>query len=84
MPSEHKTYYDLGMDALVTLCSENLNVIMAWPWMLWRSYALRTRTLLRFGAGCSNDRMLLEHEIMKWFGHGCSGCSRVSWFGHGC
>ena len=25
----------LGMDALVTVCSWNRNVIMAWAWMLW-------------------------------------------------
>ena len=29
----HEHYYALGMDALVTVCSWNMNVIMVWPWM---------------------------------------------------
>ena len=33
-----------------------------WARMLWSSYALRTRTLLWFGHGCSGHRMLSEHE----------------------
>ena len=32
---EHERYYDLGMDALVIVCSRNTNVIMVWAWMLW-------------------------------------------------
>ena len=43
---KHERDYALGMDALVTVCSWNTNVIMKWAWMLWQSYALETRTLL--------------------------------------
>ena len=59
---EHERYHGLGMDALVTVCSWNTNVIMVWAWTLWSSYALGTRTLLWFGHGRSGHRMLLEHE----------------------
>ena len=59
---EHERNYGLGMDALDTVCSWNTNGIMVWAWMLWILYTLRTRTALRFGHGCSGDRMLLEHE----------------------
>ena len=31
---EHELYYGLGMDALVTVCWWNANVIMVWAWML--------------------------------------------------
>ena len=31
---EHRRYYGLGMDATVTACSWNTNVIMVWAWML--------------------------------------------------
>ena len=31
---EHERNYDLGMDALVTVCSWNTNGIMIWAWML--------------------------------------------------
>ena len=33
--SKHERYYDLGMYALVIVCSRNMNVIMVWAWMLW-------------------------------------------------
>ena len=59
---EHERNYDLGMDALVTVCSWNTNGIMVWAWMLWSPYALGTRTELWFGHGCSGHCMLLEHE----------------------
>ena len=59
---EHERNYDLGMDALVTVCSWNTNGIMVWARMLWLAYALGTRTELWFGHGCSGHRMLLEHE----------------------
>ena len=36
---EHERYYGLGMDALVSVCSRNTNVIMVWAWMLWSAYA---------------------------------------------
>ena len=59
---KHEQNYDLGMDALVTVCSWNKNEIMLWTWMLWSPYALGTRTKLWFGHGCSGHRMFLEHE----------------------
>ena len=59
---EHERNYALGMDALVTVCSWNMNGIMLWAWMLWSPYALGTRTELCFGHGCSGHRMLLEHQ----------------------
>ena len=62
MLSEHERYYGLGMDALVSVCSRNTKVIMVWAWMLWSPYALETRTELRFGHGCSGQRMLSEYE----------------------
>ena len=62
MLSEHKRNYDLGMDALVTVCSSNTNGIMVWAWMLWSSYALPTRTEVWFGHGCSGHCMLFQHE----------------------
>ena len=50
---EHGRYYGLGMDALVILCSWNMNVMTAWAWMQWFSHTLETRTLSWFGH-CSN------------------------------
>ena len=38
--------YDLGMDALATVCSWETNGIMIWAWMLWPPYALGKRTEL--------------------------------------
>ena len=35
MLSKHEHYYGFCMDALVTVCSRNTNVIMVWAWMLW-------------------------------------------------
>ena len=32
---ERERNYDLGMDALGTVCSWNTNGIMIWAWMLW-------------------------------------------------
>ena len=51
----HKRYYCLGLsdrnaimvsgiDALVTVCSSNTNVLMVWAWALWSPCALGTRT----------------------------------------
>ena len=68
MLSEHERSYGLGTDALVLVCSRSTNIIMAWAWMLWSSYALGARTLLWFGHGCSGHRMLSEHE--RYYGHG--------------
>ena len=35
MLAKHERYYGLDMDALVSGCSRNKNVIMVWAWMLW-------------------------------------------------
>ena len=59
---EHERNSDLGMDALVSVCSWNTNGIMVWAWMLWSAKALGTRTEICFGHGCSGQRMRLEHE----------------------
>ena len=59
---EHEPYYGLRMDALVSVCSRNTNVIMVCAWMLWSAYALGTRTLLWFAHGCFGQRILSEHE----------------------
>ena len=37
---EHERYDGFGMDALVTVCSWNMNVILVWTWMLSTSSAL--------------------------------------------
>ena len=79
---EHERYHDLGMGALVTVCSGNTNVIMIWAWVLWSPYALGTRTLLWFGHGCSGHGMLWEHERYHDLGMGalvtvCSGNTNV-------
>ena len=75
---EHERYYGLGMDALRPVCSWNTNVIMVWAWMLRDPYALGTRTLLWFGHGCSETRMLLEHE--RYYGLGMDALRPVcSW-----
>ena len=64
-----------AMDALVSVCSGNTNVIMVRAWMRWSAYALGTQTLLWFGHGCFGQRMLLEHE--RYYGLGMvSVCSR--------
>ena len=66
--SKHERYYGLGMDAPVTVCSRNTNVIMVSVWMLQLSYALETRTLLWFRHGCSSYRVLSKHE--RYYGLG--------------
>ena len=80
---EHEPNHGLRMDALVSVCSWNTNRIMVCAWMLWSVYALGTRTEswfalvtvcpgtrteLWFWHGCSDDRMLLEHERNYGFG----------------
>ena len=42
MLSEHERYYGFGMDALVSVCSRNTNVILVLAWMVWSTYALGT------------------------------------------
>ena len=76
--SKHERYCGVGMDAPVTVCSRNTNVIMVWAWMLQLPYALETRTLLSFGHGCSSYRVLSKHE--RYYGLGMDApvivCSR--------
>ena len=69
MLAEHKRNYDLGTEALVTVCSWNTNGIMVWAWMLWSPYALGTRAELWFGHRCTGHRMCLNTNGR----HGCSG-----------
>ena len=57
---EHDWNHALCMDALLTICSWNMNGIMLWAWMLWSPYALGTRTEFYFGHGCSGHGMLLN------------------------
>ena len=65
--SEHERDYDLGMDALVRICSWNTKGIMVWAWMLWSAYALGTRSELWFGHGCSGQRTHRNtNGIMVW------------------
>ena len=55
MLSKHERYYGLGMDALVTVCSRNRNVIMVWACMLSkheRYYGLGMDVLV-FVHGCT-------------------------------
>ena len=68
MLREHERYYGLGMDALVSVCSWNTNVIMVLAWMLWSAYALGTRMLLWFENGCFGQHMLSEHECYYGLG----------------
>ena len=57
---EHERYYRLGMHALVTLCSRNMNAIVVWVWMLCQPYALEHDRYN--GLGTDGERMLSEHE----------------------
>ena len=66
------------LEVFFRACSWNTNVIMVWAWMLRDPYALGTRTLLWFGHGCSETRMLLEHE--RYYGLGMDALRPVcSW-----
>ena len=75
---EHKRNSDLGLEALVAICSWNTNGILVWAWMLWSPYASGTRREIWFGHACSGDRMLLEHE--RHYGLGTDALVNVcSW-----
>ena len=77
---DHERYYDLSMDALLTVRSwttnvimvwawmQNTNVIMVWAWMPGLPYALEPRTLLWFGHACDASRVLLDRE--RYYGLG--------------
>ena len=62
---EHERNYGLGMDAVVNVCSWNMNGIMVLARMLWSENALGTRTELRFGHGGSGQRMLPQNTILR-------------------
>ena len=84
---EHERNYDLGMDALVTVCSWNTNGIRIWVWMLSWSYAHGTRTDLWFGHGCSghacswNKNGIIVRAWMFWSPNALGTRSPV-WFGY--
>ena len=61
-----RTSHVTAVSRFLTRGSKDLNLV--WARMLWSSYALRTRTLLWFGHGCSGHRTLLEHE--RYYGLG--------------
>ena len=65
---QHERNSGLGMDALVTVCSRNMNGIMVWAWMLWSACALPTRTEFWFGHGCSGHRICAwnTNGILVW------------------
>ena len=65
---DHERYYGLGKDALVTVCSWTVNVIMVWARMHWSPCARGPRTLLWFGQGCTGHRVLVDHE--RYYGLG--------------
>ena len=81
--------YGLGMDALVTVCSWNTNVIMVSAWMLWSSDSLKNER--HYGLGmdaivtvCSwNPNGTLVWAWMLWSAYAL-GTRTLSWFGHGC
>ena len=60
----------LGNCALVTVCSWNTNVIMAWACTLWSPHDLGTRTLLWLGHARSGHRMIFKGE--RYYGLGIS------------
>ena len=62
MLSEFKWNYDLGIDALLTVCSRNTNGNMIWAWMLWSSYILPIRMEIWFGYRCSGRRRLFQDK----------------------
>ena len=85
---DHERYYGLGTDALVTVCSWTTDVIMVPAWMHWSPCARGPETSLWFGHGCTDRRVLVDHERyygawMHW-----SPCARGPetslWFLHGC
>ena len=55
---EHERNYDLGMDALVTVCFWNTRGSTIWVETVcsWNTNGII------FGHGCSGNHMLLEHE----------------------
>ena len=76
-------YCVLGMDALVSVWSQNTHVIktviMVWAWMLWLSYAHGRDSDLGMDALVSVwSRNTNVIKPLLWFGHGCSGYRMLS------
>ena len=72
--------YDLGMDALATVCSWETNGIMIWAWMLWPPYALGLLGHERsydFGMDALLIARIQQLNVLG-IGHGCSGDRRHS------
>ena len=59
-----------------TISCRNMDVIIVRPWMLWKSYALVTRTISWFGHGCFRNRTRSYHGLLSWFGHDCFGLKK--------
>ena len=66
------------MDASVSVCPGNTNVIMVWAWMLWSAYSLGTRTFLWCRHGFIRQRVLRERDRYYGLGHECFGQSMLS------
>ena len=62
---ERERNYALGMDALVTVCSWNMNGIMLWAWMLWSPYALQHEWK---GHKCNPEKtcVSLDAKVNRW------------------
>ena len=43
MRSEHERYYGWGKDALVSVCSWNMDLIMVWAWTHWYNRMISER-----------------------------------------
>ena len=62
------------MDALVTVCSWNTNVIMVWAWMLWSPTVCSwKRNFIIVWAWMIWSPYALGTRTEFWFGHGCFG-----------
>ena len=57
---EHERNYDLGMDALVTVCFWNTNGIMIWAWMLWEA-----SELLASSTSCTHVRSYHDRTVRQ-------------------
>ena len=58
---EHERNYALGMDALVTVCSWNMNGIMLWAWMLSSS-----RHRMLFNTNGKPTNVSLKKRAFRW------------------
>ena len=62
---EHERIYALGMDALVTVCSWNMNGYMLWAWMRRSPYALEHE---RKANKCKPEKTCfsLDGKVTRW------------------